>query len=142
MKGMFADPKPLEVLLVEDNAADVTLARHALKEFRNAVRLSVVTDGEQALAYLRREGSHSGACRPDLVLLDLNLPRVHGMEVLRAIRRADALKAIRVVILTSSNSEADRQQARQTGADDFVPKPIGYFEFVETMKSIIQSHPL
>lgn len=126
----------VEILLVEDNEGDVRLTREALKEGRIRNRLSVVQDGEQALAFLRREGAHADAPRPDLILLDLNLPRLDGREVLAAIKNDPALKSIPVVVLTSSRTEQDLLRAYDLHANCFITKPVEFEQFIEVVRSI------
>ncbi len=126
----------VEILLVEDNEGDVRLTREALKEGRIRNRLSVVQDGEQALAFLRREGVHADAPRPDLILLDLNLPRLDGREVLAAIKNDPALKSIPVVVLTSSRTEQDLLRAYDLHANCFITKPVEFEQFIEVVRSI------
>ncbi len=126
----------VEILLVEDNEGDVRLTREALKEGRIRNRLNVVQDGEQALAFLRREGEHADAPRPDLILLDLNLPRLDGREVLAAIKSDLALKSIPVVVLTSSRTEQDLLRAYDLHANCFITKPVEFEQFIEVVRSI------
>lgn len=113
----------VELLLVEDDPEDVELTRLALKPLPDAPRLHVVRDGEEALAFLRREGARAGSPRPDLVLLDLNLPRLDGFAVLARLRADPALAAIPVVVLTSSDRDADIEKAYALGANCYVTKP-------------------
>jgi two-component system, chemotaxis family, response regulator Rcp1 len=98
---------PIEVLLVEDSEGDIRLTREAFRDSITPVILHVATDGEEAMAFLRREGEHANAPRPDIILLDLNLPRVDGREVLARIKKDKSLKTIPTVILTTSQSEDD-----------------------------------
>lgn len=126
----------VEILLVEDNEGDVRLTREALKEGRIRNRLHVVSDGEQALAFLRREGEYDDVPRPDLILLDLNLPRLDGREVLSAIKSDPALKQIPVVVLTSSRTEQDLLRAYDLHANCFITKPVEFDEFIDVVRSI------
>ena len=126
----------VEILLVEDNDGDVRLTREALKEGRIRNRLHVVSDGEQALAFLNREGPHADAPRPDLILLDLNLPRLDGREVLATIKNDPDLKQIPIVVLTSSRSEQDLLRAYDLHANCFITKPVDLNSFVTIVKSI------
>ena len=126
----------VEILLVEDNEGDVRLTREALKEGRIRNRLSVVTDGEQALAFLNRQGVHADAPRPDLILLDLNLPRLDGREVLASIKNDPRLKQIPVVVLTSSRTELDLLRAYDLHANCFITKPVEFEQFIEVVRSI------
>src|SRR5215210_1257198 len=108
MKGLIgAGGRTIEVLLIEDSPGDVRLTREALREANGAIRLHVTSDGVEAMAFLRREGANRDAPRPDLILLDLNLPRMDGREVLARIKADGSLKTIPTVILTTSESEAD-----------------------------------
>jgi CheY-like chemotaxis protein len=125
-----------EILLVEDNAGDVRLTREALKEHRLLHNLSVVGDGEEALRFLRRQDPFVGAPRPDLILLDLNLPRVSGREVLSVVKGDPELRAIPVVILTSSEAPEDVMRAYELQANCYVRKPVGFTEFGEALRSI------
>ena len=126
----------VEILLVEDNDGDVRLTREALKEGRIRNRLHVVSDGEQALAFLNREGPHADAPRPDLILLDLNLPRLDGREVLSTIKNDRVLKQIPVVVLTSSRNEQDLLRAYDLHANCFIAKPVEFDQFIEVVRSI------
>jgi chemotaxis family two-component system response regulator Rcp1 len=115
---------PLEVLLVEDNAGDVRLMQEAFRESSKDVNLHVASDGPEALAFLRQEGCHVSAPRPSLILLDLNLPKIDGRQVLALIKNDDALKTIPTVILTTSEAEADIDMAYELRASCFVSKPV------------------
>ena len=128
--------RPARVLLVEDNEADVRLTREALREAGDDVRLSTVGDGEQALAYLRRDGGFSEAPRPDLVLLDLNLPRKNGLEVLEELRADPSLAQIPVIVLTSSAAQSDVEAAYAGGANAFVVKPHELDAFMDLINAI------
>jgi CheY-like chemotaxis protein len=125
-----------EILLVEDNPGDVRLTREALKEHRLLHNLSVVSDGEEALRFLRRQEPFVGAPRPDLILLDLNLPRVSGREVLSVVKGDPLLRSIPVVILTSSEAPEDVGRAYELQANCYVRKPVGFTEFGEALRSI------
>lgn len=125
---------PFHILLVEDLAADAGLVRAALKEGRFYCSLDVVEDGEQALAYLR--GELRGAHRPDLVLLDLNLPRLNGRDVLRIMKEDETLRAIPVVVLTTSDVERDIEASYSLGAVGFVTKPLDVGEFFQAIHAI------
>jgi chemotaxis family two-component system response regulator Rcp1 len=131
-----AGPGAIEVLLVEDNPGDVRLTREALKEGKVRNNLSVVQDGVEALAFLRREGQYAAAPRPDVILLDLNLPRKGGREVLEDIKADPALRAIPVVILTSSEAEIDIAQAYALHANCYISKPVDLDQFITVVKSI------
>ena len=128
--------EPVELLLVEDNPGDVELTREALAEARVRNRLAVVSDGVEALRFLRREGPHAGSPRPDLILLDLNLPRMDGREVLAAIKRDPALRRIPVVVLTTSEAERDILEAYQLHANAYIVKPVDLDQFLGVVRSI------
>jgi chemotaxis family two-component system response regulator Rcp1 len=133
-----AERPPLEVLLVEDNPGDVRLTREALKEASTRTRLSVVQDGAEALEFLRREGRHAEAPRPDVVLLDLNLPRRDGREVLGELKGDPALLTIPVVILTSSDADRDVAAAYALHANCYVTKPTDLDEYISVLRAIEQ----
>jgi CheY-like chemotaxis protein len=128
--------RPARVLLVEDNEADVRLTREALREAGDEIRLSSVTDGELALAYLRREDGYAEAPRPDLVLLDLNLPRKNGLEVLEEMRADPNLACVPVIMLTTSSAEHDIVACYSRGANCFVVKPLELDEFMDLIGAI------
>jgi len=125
-----------EILLVEDNPGDVYLTQEAFREGRLAHRLSVVEDGEDALHFLRNEGKHERAPRPDLILLDLNLPKRDGRELLRDIKSDPRLKHIPVIVLTTSNAEQDIERAYELHANCYLNKPIQMDDFLRTIRSI------
>lgn len=127
---------PIEILLIEDNPADVRLTIEALKEEKLFNNLSVVTDGVEAIDFLQRKGPYSGAPRPDLILLDLNLPRKDGFEVLREIKNDARLRAIPVVILTVSSSEKDILATYNLHANCYISKPLDMTQFSKIVKSI------
>ena len=127
-----------DILLVEDSPADVLITREAFAEFRVLNTLHVVEDGVEAIAFLKQEGKYASAPRPDLILLDLNLPRKNGREVLAEIKADEQLKSIPVVVLTTSHSEKDVMQAYGLHAHSYVVKPVGFENFVEAMKSLRQ----
>jgi two-component system, chemotaxis family, response regulator Rcp1 len=128
--------RPVEILLVEDNPGDVRLTLEAFKEARLANRLSVVGDGVEALAYLRREGKFASAVRPDMILLDLNLPKKSGLEVLADVKVDDKLRRTPVVILTTSQAEQDISRSYDLYANCYITKPVGFEEFMNVIKSI------
>ena len=130
------ESRPIEVLLVEDNPGDVRLTREALKEGKVRNNLSVAPDGVEALAYLRRQGRYADAKRPDLILLDLNLPRKDGREVLGEIKADPALRTIPVVILTTSEAERDISGAYALHANCYITKPVDLDQFITVVKSI------
>jgi CheY-like chemotaxis protein len=127
-------PSSKQVLLVEDNLADVVLAREVLKEGGLPVSLHHVSDGQQAMDFLRRDGSYHEAPRPDLVLLDINMPRKNGLQTLAEIRGDPELRTLVVVILTTSNAADDIRRAYELNANAFVTKPMDLTEFADTMR--------
>jgi two-component system, chemotaxis family, response regulator Rcp1 len=136
MESIGTGAVPIEVLLVEDSAGDVRLTREAFNDARVHIKLHVASDGAEAMAFLGREGKHSEAPRPDLILLDLNLPKKDGREVLAELKESPALKSIPVVILTTSASEADIQRSYQSHANCFITKPVDLEGFLKVVKSI------
>ncbi|SDI80197.1 response regulator [Nonomuraea jiangxiensis] len=128
--------RPIEVLLVEDDQGDILLTKEAfdLNKVRN--RLHVVTDGEQALAYLRRQGDFADSTRPDLILLDLNLPRLGGLEVLAEVKADATLRTIPVVILTTSEAEEDILHSYRLHANAYVSKPVDFEQFIRVVRQI------
>ena len=130
------DAAPIEVLLVEDSPGDVRLTREAFKDAKVHINLHVAPDGAKAMIFLRREGEHSNAPRPDLILLDLNLPKKDGREVLAEIKGNPKLNSIPVVILTTSSSEADILRSYQLHANCYITKPVGLERFLTVVKSI------
>ena len=137
--GGMADPlRPLEILLVDDDSGDVLLMKEALRESSLRNTLQVVKDGVEAMAYLRREAAYKDAARPDVVLLDLNLPRKDGREVLADIKQDPTLRTIPVVILTTSTSDADILTAYDLHANLYVNKPVDLDEFLNIVREIDQ----
>jgi CheY-like chemotaxis protein len=136
MSAPGAARRPIEVLLVEDNPGDVRLTREALKDSRIGNNLSVVHDGVEALRYLRREGPYNQALRPQMVLLDLNLPKKDGREVLKEIKGDPALRTIPVVILTSSDAERDIASVYALGANCYITKPVDLDQFITVVRLI------
>jgi two-component system, chemotaxis family, response regulator Rcp1 len=126
----------IEILLVEDSPDDIVLTTDALRDGKVRNRVSVVEDGEEAMAFLRRQGSNTAAPRPDLILLDLNLPRKSGREVLAEIKADPDLKRIPVVIMTTSSDEKDVLQAYNCNANCYVTKPVDLDQFIGVVKSI------
>jgi chemotaxis family two-component system response regulator Rcp1 len=126
----------IEVLLVEDSPGDVRLTREALKDAKMHISLQVVSDGIEAMAYLNREKNYPAAPRPDLILLDLNLPKKDGRDVLKEIKESDALKTIPVVILTTSASQADIDRSYQLHANCYITKPVNLQGFITVVQSI------
>lgn len=127
---------PIEILLVEDSAGDIRLTREALSEAKVANNLAVARDGIEALAYLRREGSHGDAPRPDIILLDLNMPRMDGRELLEHIKADASLAAIPVVVLTTSKAEEDIVRSYQLHANCYITKPVDLEQFLKVVRSI------
>jgi len=128
--------KVIDILLVEDNPGDVVLAQEALKESKVRNKLFVVDDGVEAMAFLRKEGKYAGASRPDLILLDLNLPRKSGREVLAEVKIDEDLKRIPVVVLTVSKAEEDIIKCYNHHANCYITKPLDFNQFMEVTKSI------
>jgi CheY-like chemotaxis protein len=127
---------PIEVLLVEDDPGDVLLIQEAFEFNKVHNNLNIARDGEQALAYLRREGEYADAPRPDLVLLDLNLPRKDGREVLQEVKSDDDLRTIPIVVLTTSEAEEDVLRSYQLHANAYVTKPVDFDRFVSIVRQI------
>jgi CheY-like chemotaxis protein len=127
---------PIEVLLVEDDPGDVLMTQEAFEDYKIANKLNVVTNGEDALAYLRKQGAFADAATPDLVLLDLNLPRVDGREVLREVKSDPALRRIPIVVLTTSGAEEDVLASYDLHANAFVRKPVDFDQFVSAIRAI------
>lgn len=128
--------KPVEILLVEDNPGDVRLTRETLRDAKLLNRLSVVGDGVEALAFLRHEGAFADAPRPDLVLLDLNMPKKNGREVLAEIKADEVLRRIPVVMLTTSRAERDILDSYDLHANCYVTKPVDIDQFAEVVEAI------
>ena len=130
------DGRAVEVLLIEDNPGDVRLTREALKEAKVHNNLSVVNDGLDAMSFLRREGRFAQAPRPDLVLLDLNMPRKDGREVLAEVKADPDLRRIPVVVLTTSKAEEDILRSYDLHANSYVTKPVDFEQFMKVVRSI------
>jgi CheY-like chemotaxis protein len=130
------DGMPIEVLLVEDSPGDVRLTQEAFRDANRAVNLHVATDGVEAMEFLRKQGAHLNAPRPDLILLDLNLPKMDGREVLVHIKEDQNLKTIPTVILTTSDAEADIVKSYQLQANCYLTKPVQLDAFETLVKSI------
>ena len=128
--------RAIEILLVEDNLGDARLTQEALREARVGNHLNLVRDGVEALAFLRREGAYASAPRPDLILLDLNLPRKDGREVLSEIKSDERLRRIPVVVLTVSQAEEDILRAYNLNANCFITKPVDLDQFIKVVRSI------
>ena len=129
-------PVPIEILLIEDNPGDARLTREALRDARVRNSLHVAVDGVEARAVLRRQGKHSAVPTPDLILLDLNLPKKDGREVLEEIKQDDQLRHIPVVILTTSQAERDIAESYRLRANAFVTKPVDLEQFLTVVQSI------
>ena len=127
--------RAIEILLVEDNPGDVRLTQEALREGKVLNNLNVVNDGVQALAYLRQEGQYSGATRPDIILLDLTLPKKDGREVLAEVKGDANLKRIPVVVLTTSQDETDILKSYELQANAYVTKPVDLNQFIKVLQS-------
>ncbi|MDB9374868.1 response regulator [Nodularia sphaerocarpa] len=127
---------PIEVLLVEDNPGDAQLTRIALEDSKISVNLNVVEDGVEAMAFLQKQGNYANAPHPDIVLLDLNLPRKDGREVLAEIKADQNFRRIPVVVLTTSQSEEDILKAYNLSANCFITKPVDFDQFVKIVQSI------
>ncbi|MET7399908.1 response regulator [Dactylosporangium sp. NPDC005572] len=127
---------PIEVLLVEDDPGDVLMTQEAFEEHKVRNKLNVVPDGEEALAYLRREGGYAEAPRPDLILLDLNLPRVDGRQVLQSIKEDPDLRRIPVVVLTTSQADEDILRSYSLHANAYVTKPVDFDSFIAVVRQI------
>jgi CheY-like chemotaxis protein len=128
--------RQVEVLLVEDDPGDVLMTKEAFQDYKVKNQLHVVNDGTEAMAFLRREGDHASAPRPDLVLLDLNLPKMDGREVLQAIKSDPELASIPVVVLTTSEAEEDVLRSYTLHANAYVTKPVDFERFIEVVRQI------
>ena len=127
---------PIEVLLVEDDPGDVLMTQEAFRDYKIANNLNVVTNGEDAISYLRKEGAFANAIAPDLVLLDLNLPRRDGREVLREVKADANLRRIPIVVLTTSDAEDDVLRSYELHANAYVRKPVDFEQFVAAVRAI------
>ena len=136
MMGSRVSGEPIEILLVEDNPADVRLMQEGLKETKLHNSINVVYDGVEAMAFLRREGNYASTPRPDLILLDLNLPKKDGREVLQEIKSDKQLRQIPVVVLTCSEAEQDIVRAYDSHANCYITKPADFDQFVKVVRSI------
>ncbi len=128
--------RQIDVLLVEDDPGDVLMTKEAFEDYKLSNMLHVVTDGAEAMDFLRRQGEHTDAPRPDLVLLDLNLPRMDGREVLQAIKSDPELASIPVVILTTSEAEEDVLRSYSLHANAYVTKPVDFERFIQVVRQI------
>ena len=136
MENNTTDGKAIEILLVEDNPGDARLAKEALRESKLRNNLNIVVDGVEAMDYLHKKGKYADATTPDLVLLDLNLPKKDGREVLAEVKADDKLKRIPVVILTTSTAEEDVLKTYDLHANCYISKPIDLDQFMKVVKSI------
>ena len=136
MSQPFEGEREIQILLVEDDPGDVLMTREAFEDYKVHNQLHVVNDGEQAMAFLRQEGEYADLPRPDLVLLDLNLPRMDGREVLNAIKSDDDLSSIPVVVLTTSEAEDDVQRSYSLHANAYVTKPVDFERFISVVRQI------
>lgn len=128
--------RPIEILLVEDNEADIVLTKNALKTLKLQNTLSVCRDGEEGLDFLYKRGEYANAVTPDLVLMDLNMPKVSGMEVLEKIKNDPKLSMIPVIILSTSSAEKDVISSYQNHANSYIKKPIDFMKFIEVIQEI------
>jgi CheY-like chemotaxis protein len=136
MTQPFEAEREIQVLLVEDDPGDVLMTREAFEDYKVHNQLHVVNDGEQAMAFLRNEGEYADLPRPDLVLLDLNLPRMDGRQVLDAIKSDPALASIPVVVLTTSEAEEDVLRSYSLHANAYVTKPVDFERFIDVVRQI------
>ena len=136
MTQPFEVEREIQVLLVEDDPGDVLMTREAFEDYKVHNQLHVVNDGEQAMAFLRQEGEYAGLPRPDLVLLDLNLPRMDGRQVLNAIKSDPELSSIPVVVLTTSEAEDDVLRSYSLHANAYVTKPVDFERFIDVVRQI------
>jgi CheY-like chemotaxis protein len=136
MSTHTAAKRPVEILLVEDNAGDIRLAVEAFKDAELPNHVSVVRDGEEALAFLRKEGPYSCATRPEFILLDLNMPKKDGREVLREVKADGDLKTIPIIVLTTSIAPNDIVQSYDLHANGYIQKPANYDEFLELIRQL------
>jgi len=133
---MVKKTRPVNILLIEDNPGDVRLTQEAFKEGKLAVNLDVVMDGVEAINFLRKKGNHANSTTPDLILLDLNLPKRDGREVLEEIKTDDHLKRIPVVVLTTSNAEQDILKTYTLHANCYINKPVDFEKFFDVIQKI------
>lgn len=128
--------KPIEILLVEDNPGDVRLTKEALVDGKVINNLSVVIDGQEAMDFLRKKGKYAKAIRPDLILLDLNLPKKDGREVLQEVKSDPKLKKIPIVVLTTSQAELDVMTSYEHHANCYITKPVDFGQFIKVVRSV------
>jgi chemotaxis family two-component system response regulator Rcp1 len=134
----ISQARPIEILLVEDSSTDVLLAQEALELAKMSNRLNIVKDGVEAMAYLRKEGKYADVLSPDLILLDLNLPRKDGREVLAEVKADPVLKCIPVVVLTTSKAQEDVLNAYGLHANCYITKPVDFEQFANVVRAIDQ----
>lgn len=132
--------RPIEILLVEDSPSDAELTIEALREAKIRNNLSIAEDGVEAMQFLRRQGQYANALRPDLILLDLNLPRKDGREVLAELKADRTLATIPVVVMTLSTSEQDVLRAQELQADSYITKPVEFMRFLEVVREVESFH--
>jgi len=130
--------KPIEILLVEDSPSDAALTIEALKGGKIANKLNIVEDGVEAMAYLRRRGKYANVTRPDLIMLDLNLPRKDGREVLSELKADPDLKTIPIIVLTTSHSDKDILRSYELHANCYITKPVDFAHFIDVVRSVEQ----
>lgn len=133
---MDQNGRPAEILLVEDNPGDVELTREAMEDAKLTNTLHVVQDGVEAMKFLRRQGAYADSPRPDMILLDLNLPRKDGREVLAEIKSDDSLRIIPVIVLTTSRAEEDILKSYQLNANSYISKPVDFAGFARVVRSL------
>jgi chemotaxis family two-component system response regulator Rcp1 len=133
---MEKNTRPVNVLLVEDNPGDVRLTQEAFKEAKISIKLDVTMDGAEAIKFLRKEGEYANVVTPDLILLDLNLPKKDGREVLKEIKTDDTLKRIPVVVLTTSNAEQDIMKSYNLHVNCYINKPVDFEKFFDIIQKI------
>ena len=136
MVDLEEQTKPIEILLVEDNPADVRLIEETMKDFKSRNVIRLVKDGVEAMEYLKKQGSFADTERPDIIMLDLNLPKKNGFELLKEIKENSDLRSIPVVVLSTSDSQKDITRAYELQASCFVTKPVGLDDFIRTVKQI------
>ena len=134
----LSEARPIEILLVEDSPSDAALTIEALKEGKIANQLNHVEDGVEAMSFLRRQGKYAKATRPDLIMLDLNLPKKDGREVLAELKNDPDLKLIPIIVLTTSRSDKDILESYRLNANCYITKPVDFPNFIEVVKSIEQ----
>lgn len=132
----MVEPRPIRILMAEDSPSDAALAKEAFKNGKLLNELVIVGDGEECIEYLKKEGQYKDATRPDVLLLDLNMPKKNGLEVLADIKKNDDLKTIPVIILTTSESEHDIIKSYQLQASTYITKPVEFENFLEVAKQI------